>query len=74
MQAYVDGKTIEISDKHKQIWRITIDPGWEWITCEYRIEQEPREYWISREEKPQLSNCKPTFHPELWIHVREVMP
>ena len=40
MQAYADGKKIEISDGH--CWKEVEGPSWNWGTFDYRIKPEPK--------------------------------
>ena len=48
MQAYVDGKEIEVSymgdETHK--WKSIPVPSWDWQGYEYRVKPEPKEYWL----------------------------
>ena len=38
MQAYLDGKAIEVKNKIDHKWvRVWIEPQWDWSTYEYRI-------------------------------------
>lgn len=41
MQAYEDGKKIEICGKTEKVWHNAISPDWNWAACDYRIKQEP---------------------------------
>lgn len=46
MQAYVDGKRIEVSLKRNDNWRDWVtdeEPSWNWGVYEYRIKPEPKE-------------------------------
>jgi len=43
MQAFVDGETIQtkrIQDCDKYGWRDIENPGWDWVTCKYRVKPE----------------------------------
>lgn len=37
MQAYADGKQLELFDKYKNEWVDVVDPTWNWYESEYRI-------------------------------------
>lgn len=37
MQAYADGKQLELFDKYKNEWVEVVDPTWNWYESEYRI-------------------------------------
>lgn len=41
MQAYEDGKKIEICRKTENVWYNAILPDWNWAACDYRIKSEP---------------------------------
>lgn len=41
MQAYADGKKIEIYSKRHKIWKDIEDPNWDWMNSEYRIKEVP---------------------------------
>lgn len=49
MQAYLDGKTIQVAYANKNKWS-DIDqeelPTWQFGDFQYRIKPEPREWWI----------------------------
>ena len=43
MQAYLDGKKIEIAAKiDLSFWVVTDTPAWNWEECVYRIKSEPK--------------------------------
>lgn len=42
MQAFKDGKKIEVTSNNKFNWRETPDPHWNWEQCDYRIKEEPK--------------------------------
>ena len=41
MQAYEDGKKIEVCGKIENVWYSTTSPDWNWANCDYRIKTEP---------------------------------
>ena len=50
MQAYVDGKTVEVSNSNVNNWMEvagTISPVWNWDEFRYRIKPEPRTIWVN---------------------------
>ena len=55
MQAYVDGKEIEVKnpDNEKDNWQITRNPVWSWARLNYRIKPQPMK--VTEEEKKILS-------------------
>lgn len=60
MQAFVDGKTIEVYNFDR--WLIIIDPRWTWGIKNYRIKTEPQEFFIGIKCN---SNVKPrVLHSE----------
>jgi len=43
MQAYLDGETIQGYDLQFNEWRdLTIEPGWNWQSTDYRIKPKPK--------------------------------
>lgn len=47
MQAFVDGKEIEVEIQGSDIcWVVTDRPRWDWYTFNYRIKVEPKEVWV----------------------------
>lgn len=40
MQAFVDGKTVEVSERHRYQFDKTEDPIWNWTRYDYRISPE----------------------------------
>lgn len=40
MQAYQDGKSVEVRNKAGQQWSLETKPVWNWWECEYRIRKE----------------------------------
>lgn len=40
MQAYADGKQLELFDKYKNEWVDVVDPTWNWYNNVYRIKPE----------------------------------
>ena len=47
MQAYVDGKTIQVYDDDHLTWIDSIGPAWNWNFGSYRVKPEPLECWIT---------------------------
>ncbi len=51
MQAWVDGKIIEIlyerSPVETDIWAPVDAPNWDWVNNTYRIKPTPREFWLN---------------------------
>lgn len=47
MQAFVDGKKIEVINPREQnSWReCTWEPSWDWARCNYRIKKEPAVFY-----------------------------
>lgn len=46
MQAFVDGKTVQVSAAAG--WESTPTPCWSWDICEYRIKPaEPKNIWVN---------------------------
>ena len=43
IQAHIDGKTIEISERTKGMWGTCNFPLFNFTECEYRIKEEPKE-------------------------------
>lgn len=46
MQAYADGKTIQVRLRHCEDWEdfdSEEEPSWDWATFDYRVEPEPKE-------------------------------
>lgn len=39
MQAFVDGKKIEVTNLNIKYWTPIDDPGWDWTECDYRIRE-----------------------------------
>ena len=47
MQAFVDGKEIEVEIQGGDTWRTVADrPRWDWYTFNYRIKAAPKEVWL----------------------------
>lgn len=42
MQAYVDGKTIELKFKDNEHWNVNTNIGWNFVDFEYRVKPEPK--------------------------------
>jgi len=52
MQASLQGKTIEFRRRHwvggkPQTWVVNSDPKWNWESFEYRVQSQPREFWVN---------------------------
>ena len=47
MQAALDGKEIECVNRPSYEWFAITDPDWQWRVCDYRIKQEPMEFWVN---------------------------
>ena len=43
MQAFKDGKEIEVYHIAKKGWFETNDPAWDWSITDYRVKEEPKE-------------------------------
>lgn len=54
MQAYLDGKVIEISPRNQNDWGICKCPLWDWRLCDYRVWQLP-EYKLDRGKYNKIS-------------------
>lgn len=47
MQAFVDGKPIEVRfTSHIGDWYTCVDPTWDWLNCEYRLKPDPLDSYI----------------------------
>ena len=42
MQAFAEGKKIEIRDRYNKEWSNIEDPTWDWVGFDYRIKPEPK--------------------------------
>ena len=60
MQAFLDGKKIEVRTSPDRGWREidTVNPHWDWYGQDYRIKPEPKEIWVNE----YLSDCS-AGHP-----------
>lgn len=65
MKAALDGKIIEFYDKSDEAWRVILgdngmwtldDEEWNWKEYDYRIKQEPMEFWVNVYE-PNTGIC-----------------
>ena len=74
MQAYEDGKAIEVSCYGHNEWEDTYDPSWDWRTFNYRVK--PEEKYIPYENTAEMVKdyCKRTDNiligssiPIIWI-------
>lgn len=85
MQAWVDGKEVQISEKDLDVWEDHADPSFNWGDYDYRVkpeEQKPRDLWVNKfcngevrlydSEIESLKDCARTS--ECGIHYREVLP
>jgi hypothetical protein len=78
MQAYVDGAEIQerVVSGGPHRWK-EAGPYWNWMTSEYRIKPQPREWWINRYpgggigiyDSKELAEINKSLE---CIHVREV--
>lgn len=78
MQAYLDGKSIEILADGS--WQNIVHPTWNWFNFDYRIKKEPREYTILLSKKSGLivggrqgEHPGPINHLYDYVKVREVV-
>lgn len=79
MQAYVEGKTIEVTYKGKSDWVFSNNPCWDFDTNDYRVKPEPhyrpfesaKEVMEAIKEKGQylLHKC-----PKGYYHISAVYP
>lgn len=44
MTAFCNGQPIQfrVRNSNNDVWRVTGDPAWNWVTCEYRIAVDDR--------------------------------
>jgi hypothetical protein len=78
MLHYADGGEVQIkAETSEDDWQdLRHDtPGWDWISSDYRIRPEPREYWV---DVTHLAVYLPkdvveSSPPDKWIKVREVL-
>jgi hypothetical protein len=75
MQAYVDGKEVEVfrEDVGPEWFPIAFEgrpfsPIWNWEKLDYRIKSKPREFWV-----PNIQAAFPGNPGDGWIKVREVL-
>jgi hypothetical protein len=49
LQAFMDGKTIQIAELYSDKWEdLKIkNPRWNWRDMKYRVKVEPREWWVN---------------------------
>lgn len=47
MQAFLDGKPVEVQGLHSDVWTDIDDPVWNWDLCDYRIKQEEVCGWVN---------------------------
>ena len=40
-RAWLEGKQIQVVNRHKTEWNDTNSPVWDWYTCKYRVKPEP---------------------------------
>ena len=85
MQAYVDGKQIQLqsrSDDPCNWWSPghSSGPQWDWDRCAYRVQPEPREWWLAclpagvamcPDQETAVNKCCLGRFP--LVHVREVL-
>jgi hypothetical protein len=89
MQAFVDGKEIQVRERGVDEWESVSGPSWNWYSNEYRIKPEPREIWIvetpayprtytrgfKTRKEADVAMCEliARGNPATLIHYREVM-
>lgn len=88
VSAHKEGKKIERREIDGSVW-LSLDwhVGWDFVTNEYRVVPEPREWWSARESRNHSSwagdfgsiqEARAAMHrfPEFdeLFHVREVLP
>ena len=62
MQAYADGKTVELKSSADTKWAVSLNPGFDsWRTVDYRIKPEPKEIWVN-EYKTSESDHDPVAY------------
>lgn len=74
MQAYADGKEIELAPNcyTNKIWKDTSNPAWDWNQFDYRVKEEPKqpEYIpFSFEDAEQLVGKVIKSKDENWIEL-----
>lgn len=69
MQAYEDGKKIEICGKTEKVWHNAISPDWNWAACDYRIKQEPEYVPFTFEDAEHLIGKVIKSKDENWIEL-----
>jgi len=87
MQAFEDGKVIESRMKPlPDNWTVAKPPVWNWMSMDYRIKPEPREWWVCFYDEQDVSDGGRTWiapatadgmPPGGWakvIRVREILP
>jgi hypothetical protein len=82
MQAYVDGKEIEMTS-HGDLWVRCDFPTWNWSDKDYRVKPEPRAFWVNIYDsgvlgraymtKEEAENGAIEGHRNKCIKVREVV-
>jgi hypothetical protein len=50
MQAFVDGKSIESTNRADYLWHLNVSPQWDWHRLDYRVIKEPVETWATVNE------------------------
>jgi hypothetical protein len=50
MQAFVDGKEIEMKTKMSNYWSLIIEPHWDWDHVDYRVKEEKEIEKLSENE------------------------
>jgi hypothetical protein len=46
MQAYLDGRTIQLYGTRWYDFKLDEEPDWNWGQTNYRVKPEPREWWL----------------------------
>ena len=67
MQAYVDGKTIQVYDEEESTWIDSIGPAWNWTFGSYRVKPEPLECWVTVYNDHVCSTCHDSKESALHI-------
>ena len=47
MQAFEDGKQVEVTISGKSKWFNCGEPTWNWVASDYRVKPEPVEFWMN---------------------------
>ena len=69
MQAYADGKQIEVL--HENDWCRVINPSWDWKSYDYRVKPEPK-YRPYKDTDELIEDWKWRFNPNAYWPEHEV--